>query len=449
MRAVPFMKSLLRLFDISRREEIQNSLSLCLSLAVSLIGPILTIPALVTLWGKAEAGLWLMAIGFSAYISLVDFGASQWLSNSLPQCYARGGHAAAKDIQDGYLRSWLQLWIPIGLVGGALLWWIITPPLEGFAAAGHADFRAWMGVVASLCGVLAIPSAVTSSTLRGTGRYHLSVYWTMEWRLLEIVAALVVAYAGYNVLCALGLTCVLRLVQFFHGLKLAGIKIFEMGLISYKDACSYIYKGFPTGAPWVLMLVVNVINFQLITNIVANKFGFEASAIFAFNRTCSRVITQVAGAGYNGYWPIITKLIELQQIVEIRAKYRHLQWLTAGMVVALLAALVGAYLFSDAYLPKYRELLEPALLAWLAVGAVFAAASGSVAVVLFASNKTVQYGSTQMVVLIAVCLGIGELAKTSSLVDVAKVLAAAEALVFCNSILQAKRFFANLSASPR
>lgn len=227
---------------------------------------------------------------------------------------------------------------------------------------------------------------------------------------------------------------------------MAGIDILGFRFEGYRKVLRNIYDGSKNGAPWILLLLVNVINFQLITNVVANKFGFAASAIFAFNRTCSRVITQVAGAAYNGYWPIITKMIEMGQNNEMRVKYRHLQWVTGLTIIALLAALMVVSVLILPRFPAFNDLLNLELLAWLATGAVLAAISGSVAVVLFASNKTFGYGASQAAIFLVLCIWIGAFSEGASVIYAAKSLVLAEFVMLLICIVSVRRFFRDNSS---
>jgi O-antigen/teichoic acid export membrane protein len=275
-----------------------NSLGQIIGVVIQLV----SIPLLVTFWGKQMFGEWLLLSTIPAYLATSDMGFGVAAANEMGACVGRGDQNAA-------LICFQTVWSSVSFLSLILTSIVI-------AAIQFLPLRSWAHITA----LTSIETIIVASTLAATvicnqqagillsgykcvGRYAAGVTWCNLQRFGEFVVVIVAAAAGYRptvAACAMLIVGILtRLAMHRHLRKCAPWLI--MGVRYFRWQC--LVRLWRPALSFLAWPCANALRYQGMASVVGIAFGPVALVGFSAIRTMCNIPMQLSNSLSTALWP--------------------------------------------------------------------------------------------------------------------------------------------------
>lgn len=273
-------------------------------LLVTMIAQILLVPVLLTAWGSAVYGEWLVLTNLASSLSIMNFGVQSYVCNLLIACYVKG------EIEEGtrLLQSALFLYIlftgltllivvMLGLSSG-LLDWIKIEQISSL----HGRI---ILVVYGCLAAYAISGGLLLSLFQVTKQMPRQLTYGLLERVIMLGSPMLVAwFGGLPVSAAVAtalLLCGLIVVELRDVWKRSPFVI-GLARADRSLALSFIKPGLTFFAVSLAALMIST----GVTVLLSNQAGGQAVALFSTTLLLVNLVRTVVNQGLNVFWPEIT-----------------------------------------------------------------------------------------------------------------------------------------------
>lgn len=252
------------------------------------------VPILLSVWGDALYGSWLLLSAVSTYLTLSDLGFAQAATNDMTVSMANGRTEQARRTY----QSLLALGVGIGglviLAGLVLATAFPLTDLLNLRGIAEAEARAVI-VILAIQVALAILNGGLTSGLRAEGRFATMSVVNNTARLAEGIASLVAAIAGGGVIGAAAAMLLVRAISngAVIALLLRGSGVFQprftqarLHELRHLIRPSLSYLAFPIGNALMIQGVLTLVGLRIPA----------AVTLFATSRTLTRLGTTMLGS---------------------------------------------------------------------------------------------------------------------------------------------------------
>lgn len=354
-----------------------------------------SVPLLLSAWGPALYGEWIIASTIPGYLAMSDLGLGQALTNDMSLALGRGDRQEANT---AFQSVGIALLFSVPLICLPLFVAIRFLPL-GPAVGIHIIGERHLATLAAIFFVQVWAGQqinTLGAALRCIGSYPLVELLGNCMRLAEVAALMATASAGFgpipaavsmvSVRCAfaLGMAMIVRRKVPWLRFGLAEATPKKVAALG------------KSGIGFLSLPIANALNIQTPVVIVGMLFGSSAVAAFSTIRTLSRGVQQLTNIVYHVVWFEMPLAYGASNMAMVRRLFRFSIMACLAVAVASSAALMmvgpDLYRFWTHRLVSFDRLLLALLLAVVIVNALW----NSAAVILFATNRNIGLASANM-----------------------------------------------------
>ena len=293
-----------------------------LSPVVAAIIQLGSVPVFLHAWGAAKYGDWLLLSAIPSYLTLSDLGFGDASGSDMSM------RVAAND-RESALRTFQSSWVLVtsvslvAFLASLASAWLI-PWQHWFKLSGVSSSQAAaIVIVLAACVVVAQQNGVAESGYRCDGHFATGTLWVTVQRLVEVVAATIVAVLGggllavaftYLVVRCLGTIGYLLLLRRLSPWIHFGSRYAQWQTIRKMAAPAFGFMAFPVG---------QALSFQGFTVLIGAMLGPIAVVSFSTLRTLSRLNLQLTLVIKHSLWPELSRAFGVGDIPLARRLHRH------------------------------------------------------------------------------------------------------------------------------
>lgn len=253
-----------------------------------------SVPILLSVWGEARYGSWLLLSVLSTYLTLSDLGFAQAATNDMTVSMSNGQKNRARRTFHSLLALCTAMCGVVVMIGAALAGLFVLTDLLNLRGISEVEAKT-VTLVLAVQVALAILTGGLAGALRAEGRFATMSIVNNSVRLAEGLACLAAAVAGGGVIGAAVAMLVVRCVSvgLLYGLLWTGPSVLRPGLgearleeLRRLVGPSLSFMAFPLG---------NALMIQGALTLVGLRFP-AAVALFATSRTLARLGANVLGS---------------------------------------------------------------------------------------------------------------------------------------------------------
>lgn len=253
-----------------------------------------SVPILLSVWGEARYGSWLLLSALTTYLTLSDLGFAQAATNDMTVSMSTGQTDRARRTFHSLLALGLVIGGGVLLVGIGLTALFDLTDLLNLRGVSEGEAKTVTLVLAAQV-ALSILGGGLSGALRADGRFATMVLINNSARLAEGLACLSAALAGGGVIGAAVAMLLVRCVNIgaVYGLLLRGAPVFRPGLAEAQlqelrrlAGPSLSFMAFPLGNALMIQGALTLIGLRIPGSV----------ALFATSRTLARLGANVLGS---------------------------------------------------------------------------------------------------------------------------------------------------------
>lgn len=313
---------------------------------VSAIVQLGSVPVLLHVWGVAKYGDWLLLSALPSYLTLSNLGLGDSSGSDMSMRVAAGD-------REGALRTFQSSWILvtgvslIALVAMvSLAWRIPWHPWIGVSTVSSSQ-AASIIVVLGIYVLLAQQNGIAESGYRSDGHFAMGTCLIAVLRLVEIVAATVVAALGgdllaaalaYLVVRAVGVVGYIWILRCLSPWVRYGVDKARVETIRELAVPAFGFMAFPAGY---------ALSLQGFIVVIGSRLGPAAAVSFVTLRTLSRVSLQLINVVKHGLWPELSRAFGGGDISLARRMHRRACQASLGMSALAAVALwaLGPFIY--------------------------------------------------------------------------------------------------------
>lgn len=253
-----------------------------------------SVPILLSVWGEARYGSWLLLSALTTYLTLSDLGFSQAATNDMTVSMSTGRTDQARRT----FHSLLALCVGVGgiiiLIGGALTGLFHMTDLLNLSGVSEVEAKA-VTLLLSVQVALSILNGGLAGALRAQGRFATMASINNTVRLGEGLACIGAAIAGWGVIGAAATILLVRCISvvLFFGMLSNTASNLRPGMYEarFHDLRRLIgpslsYMAFPLGNALMIQGTLTLVGLRLPAAVV----------LFATSRTLTRIGATVLGS---------------------------------------------------------------------------------------------------------------------------------------------------------
>ena len=291
------------------------------------------VPILVTHWGVARYGVWLLLSTIPSYLSMADLGFASAAANDMTASVAVGDHQSARSIFINVRAFVLSVSVILVVLSGLVCLSLPGGWIEGLRMAAPEHIRLCIFLLAAY-GVLSLQNSVSLAGYRAIRAYGLSGYVYVSLLLAEAGVALAVVGLGGGVLAAAVAYVTVR--AFGSVLLIVVLKIRAPWLVTLaigRPSASAIAPLIRPAFAVMALPAAQALFLQGTVIMVGAAAGSAAVPLFTSVRTLSRVAVQFATIINHAIMPEFT-------VAAARGDLRRKSGLTTASIYTSLCVLV-------------------------------------------------------------------------------------------------------------
>lgn len=360
--------------------------STIISQIVTAITAVLLVPLFINAWGTSGYGHWITITAFVSYLTLLDLGGQNYISNLLATEHAQGNDQQFSNI----LSDSLSFYIFLTCLSWLLFLIITFSPLLTSLNSNVGNTFQDKVVVATLgtLNLLAIPGGIIVSAYRGSGKLAHGMMIGNLFKIITLIVSIGILFLKFSPVVyasiSLFLGIILTIVLIYKSKSELPTKIsIKLNLNAIKMGASYLKGAFFF---W-LLTCATLINSQGVVLVLGINVPASIVALYSTQRTAAGLLYYFGGLLQSPLWPEMTfihaqnRIFELQKVTQIAIKV---------IVVSTGLAALGLWILLPVIYPIWTgeqiNFLPPLFLIFLVQGILY---SGwmTAAWPLFASNK--------------------------------------------------------------
>jgi O-antigen/teichoic acid export membrane protein len=322
------------------------------NLATSVGGQLLMVPLYVHAWGPEKYGSWLLLIGTSAYVGLLDLGVGQSFGNQLTISSKKTDSSEATKLLGAFTR--FQIYATISIIASAV---VIVKAFSVSDALGilntkESELKTSV-ILLLLYGLAGYWSGTQSSILRTCGEFHTYLYLASHARAAELVVTIAVVTLTEDVRILAAAMLVVRIgLLTYTGFFLSKIDT-RIKLDLKQGDISAIVQLIPSGVGFLsLPLSALVVNHQALL-MLNRELGPASVVALSACRQIARIYFYVNNAISVALHPEYTSAYAAGNMSKVVSLYSSSLGIIAITILPSTLLLAGAGTFIiDAWLSK-------------------------------------------------------------------------------------------------
>lgn len=308
---------------------------------VTVLGQLLTVPVLLTAWGAATYGEWLVLTAIPTYVALSDLSFSRVAGNSMVMLEAKGRQAEAVML-GRHLWSIVPSLTGLAVAGAIAIAFVLSGAL-GTGSSMSADEVRIVLAALFLQMAVAVQHGVLDAWFRFGGRYPLGVAVRQVTRLLELGAILGAVLLGADPGAAAVALLLASVVGFCASALVLRTAVPSTRFRPARPDRRTFRDLLGPGLAFMAFPVGSALSIQGYTILVGALLGSTAVVVWSTTRTVTRIGFQVMVSINSAIWPELSRSVGALRLAEARSILRRATQAAVVMSGAfiVLAAVIG------------------------------------------------------------------------------------------------------------